>query len=394
MKKPTGSLTGEVMATQVLVINKNIGSINVAFTPEYYKRAYSSWLNGDYRYLLALIDRAETDSFISGCLAARHLGYKRKFQMQPATDSAYDKEIAEFVQEVFNNLFMREFFEDMIDARMKYYSVISLEWDIANGKQIPVYAEKLAQKYFRYDPKDNILKVDWGKTLKEIPADSAFVLESSRKPIMLNVLKNYIMKEFGEQNWSSFLERFGEPFIFAFVPPNADKETLDNVDSSLKKMASSTTGRFPKGTELKIEEAQRSTGDQQKYLQTCMEGISLALLGHKDAAGSDSKMQIGDNTSGIEVKKGIAIDDIFWIEEKITTFIKMIVNRNYNTSVYPKLIIDKSDAIDAKTKLQAAEQAIEGGAQIAPEFYKDMGIPIVSEDPIQKRTIAQEFNLD
>jgi phage gp29-like protein len=387
------------MADKILLVNKNIGSINVSFTPEYYKRAYNGWLNGDLRYLLALIDRAEIDSYISGCLTARHAGYKRDYEIIPYKEkgkdpTSQDEDIAGFVYDVFNNLYMREFFEDMIDGRMKWYSVISLEWDIINGKQVPVYAEKLHQKYFKYDKKDNILKIDWGKELRDIPADSAFIIEAARSPIMLTVLKDYIRKEFGEESWSSFLEVFGEPFIIAYYPPGADPKIKEETEAGVKAIGKSLRGVLPKGTDIEIKESKRSGGDHKDYLQDCKEGISLALLGHKDAAGSDKQMQIGDSTSGIQVKREIAIDDMSWIEEKMRSFIRMIVNRNFNTSRYPSIVIDKSEAVDPKTKLQAAELAMEGGAEIDPIFFKRMGIPIISEDPIQKRTIAQDFGLE
>jgi phage gp29-like protein len=393
-------LGGEVnMADKILLVNKNIGSINVSFTPEYYKRAYNGWINGDLRYLLALIDRAETDGYISGLLTARHAGYKRSYEIAPFRDrgkdpTPQDEDIAGFVSEVFDGLFMREFFEDMIDARMKWYSVISLEWDIINGKQVPVYAEKLHQKYFKYDKKDNILKIDWGKELREIPPDSAFVIEAARLPIMLTVLKEYIMKEFGEESWSSFLEVFGEPFIIAYYPPGADPKIKEETETGVKAIGKSLRGVLPKGTDINIIESKRTGGDHKDYHQARRENISIALLGHMDAAGSDRKMQIGDNTAGIQVKWDIAIDDMYWIEEKIKRFIRMMVNRNFNTNRYPSAIIDKSQSVDAKTKLQAADQALEGGAKIDAKFYKQYGIPIISEDPIQKRTIAQDFGLD
>lgn len=375
----------------LLKVNKNIGDINVSFTPEFYKRAYRNYKNGYYGDLLALIERAEIDSFISGCLQARNTGYKREYAIKPFSESQQDKEIAEFVKKSFTDLYMRDFFEDIIDARYKYYSVIALEWGVKNGHQIPVHTEKFEQKYFRYDP-NGILKIDWGKTLLEIPKDSALVIESSRKPIMLTVLKDYIRKEFGEENWSSFLEIFGEAFIIGEYPPGASDAQKKETEDGVNMIAQSTRGIVPEGTKINLIESKRNTGDHKDYVQDCKEGISVALLGHKDAAGSDKTMQIGDNTSGFRVKKEIAIDDMYWIQEKIKPFIKMLVSRNFNTDKFPSMAFDKSDTIDNATKLEAAQLGLDAGAEIDASFLNEFGIPVLNTKTLKKPDIFSQIN--
>lgn len=367
-----------------LKINPKITNIPVTFSPSYYKMAKNAYMNGNYRYILALIDRAEEDSFISGCLIARHAGYKRKFTITPASSSAADQRAAEILAVTLANLNARELFEDMIDARLKWYSVIALEWEIVNGMQIPVYAEKVNQKYFRYDKKDNTLKLDFGNQLKNVPKDSALILEYNRKPIMLSVLKDYIRKEMGEHNWASFLETFGEPFIIGKYPPGQSTEFKDELEAGINKMAQSTRGIAPIGSDIQIIETRRNTADHQQFINDCKEGISMALLGHKEAAGSDKTMQIGDSTSGIQVKKDLAIDDMFWLEEQLKHLTRMVINRNATVTQYPVLTIDKSDNIDLKIKLQAAELGLQNGAAIDASFLSEFGIPVTNpEEPLK-----------
>lgn len=377
--------------SKILKVNKDIGFIGVSFTPDYYKRAYKTYQNGDFRLLLALIERAEIDSFVAGCLNARNTGYKRKYSVLPATEETPDVKAAEFLTSVLNDISMREFFEDMMDARYKYYSVIGLEWDIVNGYQVPVYFEKYDQKYFRYDLADNILKIDFGKRLEEIPPDSAYVIEASRKPILLTVLKDYIRKEFGEENWSSFLEVFGEPFIFAEYPVGSTPDQIKQVDQNINKMAGSSRGAFPEGTKVTIQESKRGAGDQKNYVDDCKANISFALLGHEEAAGSDKRMQIGDTQSSIVATSKVSEDDMFWLEDKIQPFFKMILDRNFTVQKYPRLLMDKSDIIDPKTKLTAAQLAFENGGEIDPDFFREYGIPIKNEDSLKKKSFSEEF---
>ncbi len=195
-----------------LTVNKNIPQISVSFTPEYYKRAFKQYQYGDYSYLIALFERAEIDSFIGGCLTARTAGYKKKWAITPADESAQANDIAEWIQEVLNNLGIRTLFDEIISAKMKRFNVAGLTWDIVDGKVVPVELTHFDPKYFKYD-KDGILKINFTTELRDIPPDSAVVTEFKKIPIFLKVLKDFIRKEFGEDNWSSFIENFGDPFI-------------------------------------------------------------------------------------------------------------------------------------------------------------------------------------
>lgn len=379
--------------SNIIKVNKGIGFTNVSFTPAFYKKAYKNYQNGDFRELLALIERAETHSFIAGCIASRQSSFKRKAQIIPVSDSAKDKEIAEWLWEVLQNLNFRELLEDMHDARMKYYSVLGLEWDVVAGKQVPVYYEKYEQKYFKYDPKDYLLKIDNGKTLTPIPDAAAFIIEASRKPIMLTVLKDFIRMEFGEEEWSAFLEVFGQPIINMEYPLGLNKDQIAEAQTQLDKAASSTRFLTPEGTKLNIVSGYSGAGatGYKDYEQDCKENISFALLGHKEAAGSDKSMQIGDTESSMVATTKTAEDDMYWLEEKIKPFIKTIVSRNYNVTEFPSLLLDKSTIIDPKTKLTAAQLASEMGAEIDPVFFKEYGIPVVNNDPLKKKSFSEEF---
>lgn len=377
----------------MLLVNKNIGMQLVEFTPAFYKRAYRNYKNGDYREVLALIERAEIDSYIAGCLLARHTGYKRSFAINSWSEDPADEKIRDFVDEVYSNLYARDLFEFIIDARFKKYSVVGLDWDVVNGRQVPVNFQRFDQKYFKFDKDDNNkLKIDFGKNLVEIEPGSAIVTLSHSNPIMLTVLKDYIRKEFGEENWSSFLEIFGEAFIIGKYPRGASDGEKTQVEAGINNIGSSTRGVVPEGTEIQIIESRRSTGDHKDYVQDCKEGISIALLGHKEAAGSDKQMQIGDTTAGIQVKKDVAIDDMYWLEDKNKAFIKMLVDRNFPVSRYPYLVFDKSESIDPSTKLDAARFGLDAGAEIDPQFLIQMGIPILNTDnPLKKAPSVFDF---
>lgn len=373
----------------MLRINEKITEIPVSLNAQFYKNAKAAYLAGSFRPLLSLFNLAEEDAFISGCLTARQAGYKRQYTVVPVSEDARDLRAAEIVNLALENLYVRDLFDGIIDARFKWYSVVALEWGIDSNLQLPIDLEIVHQRYFKYDLKTKELLIDFGNTQKKIPPDSALITEYAKKPIMLTVLKNYILKEGGEQNWATFVEVFGNPFILGKYPPNSSAEYKNELEKGINAAGQSTRGIIPQGTEIDIRETTRNTGDHGDFVNMCREGISMALLGHKDAAGSDASMQIGNNTAGIQVKREIAIDDMTWLEDRLKPFIKMIVDRNIVVERYPRIIFDKSDSVDLRTKLDAAQLALNSGAQIDARFMEEFGIPILNPDqPLENKSLV------
>ena len=365
---------------QLLQINTNIRTSPVQFTPSFYKRAYRNYQNGDFRDFIALCDRAEIDSFIGGCMTARTAGYKKDWTITPASENNQDVEIADWLKNIFSDIGIRELFDSIVDAKMKNYSVTGIIWDIVDGKQVPVEFDYYEQKYFRYD-KDGILKVDWGNTLKDIPKDGALVVEYKKKPIFLNVLKDFIRKEFGEDNWSSFLETFGEPFVIGTYQ-SADQRS--DLEEAVNAIASSTRGVKPENAEIEIMESKRSAGDHKNYVEDAKRGISFVLLGHEGASGNKQGAQIGENLETFKVKHEVAVGDMFFIQDHFNQLIRKIVQRNFNVKEMPRLNIDKTNAIDDNVRLDAIRTAYDIGGEIEPSVFLQYGIKLKNTDSLKK----------
>ncbi len=97
-------------------------------------------------------------------------------------------------------------------------------------------------------------------------------------------------------------------------------------------------------------------------------------------------MQVGENLSAYRVKHEVAVDDIYFIEAQIAALIKMLVNRNFNTRVYPGFTIDKTGAIDVKERLEVIRLAYSMGKKIDPAEFARLGIKVYEDetDPLLK----------
>ncbi len=375
-----------------LKINKRIGDITPNFNPRYFKEAYNNYKLGRVAKLVAMIEFAEIDSHVAGCLLGRDAGYKKEWSITPASDNEQDVQIAEFFTEYFKSIGMRDLFEDIMDAKKKKFVVLEFEnWDILKvgnqEKQVPTEIRKMHQKYFRLDTKDNNkLKIDDGNNLLDIPETGGFPIVYKRNPIMLPVLRDFILKEFGVESWAAFMETFGEPFIIGKYPPGSDAAFISQLEEAVNSLGASSRGVAPMGSEIEIKESHRSTGDHEKFAGYSDKGIAISLLGHANAVQQSSTMQIGENLAPYKVKLELAVDDIYFIETQIQALLRFLIIRNYaGVTKFPTFSIDKSEPINVKEFLLVLDQAYEQGMEVNPSEYAKLGMQVSDKQkPLSK----------
>lgn len=376
------------MAT--LTLNKKIGGAqNVTFSPAFYKQALKQYQNGYFRDLHALMEKAEIDAHVAGCLMGRRAGFLKEWRLTEASEARADVAVKEFIEAVFMRINMRELFEDMHEARLKKFSVIELLWDVEEGRQIITSAKRVPQKYFRYD-KDGTLKIDFGRELKEIPADAALICESNRDPILLPVLRDFILKEFGLESWASFLETFGEPFIIGRYPAGIGEELKADLEAGVNTLAASARGIVPDNASIEIIESKKNTGDHQAFKQTCDESIAIAILGHANAVSRSQGMQVGENQESYKVKREIALGDCFYVEEQVTRLVRLLTRRNFAAGAPPIFTLDKSEPINVNERLSVLEFAWQAGYQLHPDELAKLGL---YKYPEQGPLLKERINL-
>ncbi len=373
--------------------NNRIGNILVDYTPDFYRRALRNYRNGDYKDLIALFEQTELDSHVMGCIEGREDGYKRDWRLTEASSAPRDIGIKDFVESVFMSINMRDLEDNIFDARKKKYVVIDLNWDIIqwNGEsKQSIKPLKINQKYFRYDLKDNKLKLDFGFQLKEIPEDAALIVESIKAPILIPVARDFILKEFGLESFASFLETFGEPFIIGFYPPGSDPAFKNAVDEAVKNMAASSRGTAPDGTRFDIKDTQRGSADHDKFIEIAKKGISVSVLGHENAVSNQPGLQVGENQAPYKASRAKTIADIFFIEEAIYRLVKMLVDRNFDSvQKYPVFSIDKSEPINMDARLKIIDSAYAKGYEVLADEFALLGL---KKSDTQAPILKRDFN--
>ncbi|MBC8377185.1 MAG: DUF935 family protein [FCB group bacterium] len=369
----------------MIKVNKKIHDAVVRFSPSFYNRAYKSFKRGDPRDVIEMMNIAETDSQVFGCLNGRRAGFQRQFTL--THESRADD--AARVTRIIKKLGPRKLFKAIQVAVLKKFSVIDFEWEIVDGWQVPVSFKPLPHKYFKFV--DDELRLDFGKTTREIE-DTALVCLSDEIPVLLPVLRDYILKTFGLEGWASFLERFGEGIILGSYPPGAGDPIKEELNTAVNTVASSSRGTKPDNTDIEIVESARSTGDYDKFNDVCDTGIAITILGHANAVKQSKGLQVGENNSTYNAKRDIILDDIYYIEPYMQQLVDMIWTRNIGSADSPEFVIDKKDPVSISDTLEIIESYASLGGEVDPSEYARLGLNIPeSQKPLKREQIPGGF---
>ncbi len=379
----------------MIVVPKILTKPRISFDPKGFKDARKRFASGDPAKIIAMFQEAETDSHVAGCLLGRRSGYKRAYSVAPFEETSGDNEAREWIKGVLEQLSLRDLLESIHQAALRWYSVIDFEWEIIDNRDVPISFEFYDQQHFAYD-RERILKLREKSKLVDIPEEALVVqIRSHKTPVMLPVLRDFILKEFGVQAWASFLEQWGAPFILGRYPAGSDDDFKKQVQDAVEAVQSSAAGIAPEGTEFQAIEVAKSAGDHELFVKNADRGIAIAILGHANAVEQSSGLQVGANLDAFEVRFNVAEDDMYFVEPHVNRLIRMIYDRNFSDGRHPRFELAKAKPINAKEHMDIVDKAFSHGLEINPSEYSKMGL-IVSPDqePLTKPTRPLDILMD
>ena len=368
----------------------------VRFSPEGYKKAKREWEHGRPQRLIAMMKEAALDTHTSGCLGGRRSGFKRRWTLTAYEDEERDQARRDFFSGLLQRLRLRDLLEALFESRLYGFSVVDFEWTVEDGRQVPTRFRDFDHRHFKRagdDPRGEIV-IDGDGAEREIP-DTALVAEARDRPLMLPVLRDYILKNFGLESWAAFLETFGEPFILGKYPPEADSEFVDKVEEGVQQLGSSSRGTAPQGTDLEIHETGRSTGDHRSFTEQADKGIAIHLLGHANAVEDSGSVNVGGVQTSYEVRFDYARDDMHYLDPLVNELIQLVGQRNFGDGRYPKFELDKSPPVSKAEHADIVDMAWRHGVPIQAEEYRRLGIHVdEGEGPFQKESTPTSALLD
>lgn len=327
-----------------------------------------------------------TDDQVKAALALkRHAILSTGWDLEPATNSPQDVEVADFCRWVFQQMegALDDDLQEILSALWAGFAVTELCYrPITSGQ----FKDKLGLRalktrmpddfIFRVDAHDNLLEDGLEQFGQRYPTWK-FAIYSAEKTFdnwygtsdLRAAYRAWWNKDFALKAWSMFMDRYSVPLALGTYPPGAgiDDVQVGNLRSALENLQLSTAMTFP--SDFKVEfPAVGAQGSSVFALsvQNADQAIARAILVPSLLGVSPQ----GDTGSYSQARK--QFDVFILVVEKLQRdlseivvgeqIIKRLVDLNYQVTAYPKFIFLPFTETNKSELLSLWFQAIAAGA--------------------------------
>ena len=305
--------------------------------------------------------RMKHDDAVKAALAFKKiLVYGRTYDIDPASDSDKDKDVAEFVMWAFKRAKLKRIVKEMLTALEFGFSVGEIIWEYATYKGKPAITLKTIK--FR-DPETVEFNLDkHGNVVDVLQTNTHFNAEQISIPLsktvhyahqgelgnvygvsdLRSVYRNWWAKKFLVNFWNVYLERLGSPTLLMKYPKGASSKLQQTLTEILADLGNRAEILVPEGVVVDVLESTRA--GQATYNEALIyhdgaiaKGILVPALlgfGDKQTRGADSQSRLQLRTL-FKITDEIGQECSEILEEKV---VKQLVDFNFDVTEYPELI--------------------------------------------------------
>lgn len=360
-------------------------------TPGKLARIFRAADEGDVRAQMELFEEIEEkDPHLFSQMQTRKLAVTGlDWEVQPFSEEEKDKQIAEFASEQIRAIEnFDEILIDMLDAIGKGISIMEIDWDVSDGKNVIENIEYVHPKKLIWDSLTDELKV----CTREFPSgtelpENKFVVHkykaksghASRAGLLRVVAWMYLFKNYDIKDWVSFCEVFGMPLRLGKYDASASEKDKKQLMEAIISLGTDAAGIVPSSTMIEFIESQKTTSVEiyEKLARYCDEQVSKAILGQTLTSDSGGGSYAQSKTHN-EVRHDLTVADAKALAVTIRRdIIRPLVEFNFGMeSNIPFFQFDCHEVEDQKA-----------AAEIYKTLLCDMGLEI------PKSHIYKKFNI-
>lgn len=219
-----------------------------------------------------------------------------EYRVTPATDSARDLQVAEFVQALFDKT--TEDDEDIVAMQAAVgngYSCMEINWDVSAGQAVPralswieperltfTDPEGLLRNYPRLITDDNLMGEEIPPWKVIFHAYGGKTGHPTRSGILRVCTWMYLFKNYAIKDWVTFCEIYGMPIRLGKYESGAAAEDRDALVTALASIGTDAAGVISKATEIEFVQAQGTATSAKLYKALCdfaNKEMSKAIVG-------------------------------------------------------------------------------------------------------------------
>ena len=297
-------------------------------------------------------------------------------QVEAASDSARDVEIAEAVrEEIAEHPGFADLVEDLLDALGKGFSVVEIDWARSASRWTPERFDHRDPRFFVFDreTRRDLRLLDEAGPVEGVALEPfKFITHRARMKSGLTyrgglarvVAFSWMCKAYTFKDWMSFIETYGLPLRIGKYGPEATKDDVAKLYQAVANIGTDAAAVLPKSMEIAFEKGLSLSGPEkifETFARYIDEQISKAVLGQTMTADSGSSQ--AQATVHNEVRHDIAASDARAVAGAINRdLVRAYVDLNFGVQeVYPHLTIPVAEPEDIKTKIEGAAKLMERG---------------------------------
>ncbi len=245
------------------------------------------------------------------------------------------------------------------------YSVFEINWANVNGKWLPVSVWEKPREWFFFDS-ENQLRFRSNNNYEGIvirgkDADPSIAIKfillqndpSYENPYGDKALSRCFwpvtFKRGGMKFFTTFIEKYGMPYLFGKLPRGAKPEEHADLLSKLMNMVQDAVGTGPDDSSLELIEIKGTqSGDlYEKYLNRCDNSITKAIL--LNALSTDiqkSGARASSETGAVTIEGDIALTDRDFPVALFNEIFKRIVDLNIGSGKYPEFGVKEVEDVE------------------------------------------------
>ena len=354
------------------------GSAASGLTPAKLASILRSCDQGELREFLILAEEMEErDPHYSSVLGTRKRAISGIMpQVEAASDSARDVEIAEAVrEEIAEHPGFADLVEDLLDALGKGFSVVEIDWARSASRWTPERFDHRDPRFFTFDreTRRELRLLDEAGPVEGVALEPfKFITHRARMKSGLTyrgglarfVAFSWMCKAYTFKDWMSFIETYGLPLRIGRYGPEATKDDVAKLYQAVANIGTDAAAVLPKSMEIAFEKGLSVSGPEkifETFARYIDEQISKAVLGQTMTADSGSSQ--AQATVHNEVRHDIAASDARAVSGAINRdLVRAYVDLNFGVQeVYPRLTLPVAEPEDITAKIEGAAKLMERG---------------------------------
>lgn len=325
---------------------------------------------------IRLYDEVDRDPHAGSVLQTRYLSVAGKeWEVLPASDSARDKTVADFVRDAFESLNFTQGLAELMQAALYGHYESEIMWRADGAAIVPA---RLVGKHprrfvFDFDRRLRMLTPENLADGEDVPERKFihFAFGSADNPYGKGLGQKLWwpvwFKKHGIKFWLIFLEKFGMPTIFGKYPSGTTTDQQQALLDAIEAIQSDTGVKIPESMGLELLEATRAGNVTHASLCDYMDRqISKAVLGQTLTTEVKGEGSYAASQTHNDVRQDILKADADMLCECLNnSLVKWTVDYNFVVSDYPKLWLRTDEEEDLNA-------VVERDRTLA----RDIGVPI------------------